>query len=175
MISFFIADLISISKQKIKTILIKRKFSYVLFRNRGSMQTLNDYKESNFFATTNIRPMLKTKVRGIHFSLFHDKLISKIPLFQSTNKTASVHNLQQIIKVQTLCNPEYIFISPIYSTKTHPNAKTLSRVKLFKILNKTSCKNFILLGGMNFDKTRQLKRLDTHNKIKGFASISEFI
>jgi thiamine-phosphate pyrophosphorylase len=65
-------------------------------------------------------------------------------------------------------------ISPVFATKTHPDAKPLGAMKLFKMINLING-NFIALGGLNEKRYKLLKKLDFKNKLKGFAGIRNFL
>lgn len=178
MISFFILDQNLLSKQKIENILKKKKMDEIIVRNRG----FEGEKKSPFnfnkkpYVQPNVQNLLSIDVKGLHFSLFYNKLISTNALkgVKTIKKTASAHNLQEIVKVFKLFKPNFIFISPIFPTETHLHAKTLGIIKLFSLINKAQYKNFIILGGISKTKANRIKKLDFHNKIKGFAGIRGF-
>ena len=176
MVSFFILDEALIGGEEIKKILKAHKFSKILLRNRVDEKFTNTYKIKNFYSTPNLKSFRATKTQGMHLSFFHNKLISKIPLLNTTiNKTVAAHDLKEILKANRNFKPQYFVISPIFQTNTHIEKKALSRIELFKIINKTTFDNFILLGGMNLKKMKQIQRLDSKKKIKGFAGINGFL
>jgi hypothetical protein len=162
MLTFIIKTKNSIGKQK----------KQILLRNRIlNRQNFEIPKRNKIFPilSSDFKPFLQTYSKGVHFSFFYDKLISKVP--KDCIKTTSVHNLQQILKAKG----DFLLISPIFFTKSHSKTQPLGILKLFNTINKTQNKNFILLGGMNEDKFNKMKRLDFKDKIRGFAGITTFI
>lgn len=174
MISFFIIDKNLISKQKIEESLRKSKFSEILLRNREEGKFQNELKLKKYYSTFNLNNPSKIKLKGIHVSLFYNKLLSEIPFLKDVKITVSAHNLKDIIICQKYLKPQYVFISPVFATKTHPNTKSLSVVQLFNYINSTKNRNFILLGGMNEERYKKIKRFDFKNKIRGFAGVNGF-
>ncbi len=157
----------AIGKQKIQ------KNCEILLRNRSRAGKFDFKMPKKVILSANYKPFLMVRTKGLHLSLFYDKLLSKAP--KHTFKTASCHNKQEIFKANRLFGADYFFISPIFPTKTHENAKTLGILRLFRMINGFQKLKFIVLGGMDEKKFKAVKRLDFKRQIKGFAGIRNFI
>jgi thiamine monophosphate synthase len=76
--------------------------------------------------------------------------------------------------IKRIC-PKYVFISPIFWTKTHPNAKPFGVLRAMKVAKmvKTVMPNcrIIFLGGMTQKRFFSIKKLDFDDIIYGFAGI----
>ena len=167
--NFFIFDENVCGKQKIKKLINVE----ILMRNRevnGGVNLKNSITSfsKKVFLPLNYRPFLRINTKGVHISLYYDRMQSKIP--KNTIKTVSAHNIKEVVRAMDL-KADFIFISPVFSTKSHPNQKPIGALMLFKILNFVKYNNFILLGGMDEKRLKLLKKLDYNNKIKGFAGI----
>lgn len=173
MLRFFILDENFLCKQKIQNILSEKRFNEVILRDRMLRKPLFRKRQHlKPMATSNFYPFLRTYIKGVHFSLFFDKIKSKNT--KGSLNTASSHNLKEIFAVRKLFSPDLIFISPVFQTKTHENDKILGVLRLFALINRINFKNFIVLGGVNEQNYKKIKRLDFTGKIKGFASIRNF-
>jgi thiamine monophosphate synthase len=102
--------------------------------------------------------------------MFYNKLLSKISIKNYKN-TVSVHNSKEIVKANRLFKPKFLIISPIYLTLSHAKSKPLGALKLFKIVNCSKNNNFIIMGGVSKERYKKIKKLDFHNRLRGFASI----
>ena len=83
----------------------------------------------------------------------------------------TIHDLQIISRIK----PEYVFISPVFATKTHPEIKPLGVARAFKIggiIKKLlpECR-IILLGGMTDKRFFAIKKMDSQNLLYGFAGV----
>ena len=173
MLKFFILDENFLCKQKIQNILSKRRFDEVILRDRVLRNPLfKKHQHLKPMVTSNFYPFLRTYIKGLHFSLFFDKMKSKNR--KGSLNTASSHNFKEVLAVRRLFNPDFIFISPVFKTKTHKNGKILGVLKLFSVINRANFKNFIVLGGVNEQNYKKIKKLDYNGRIKGFASIRNF-
>lgn len=172
--NFFIADENVLSKHKIKRIIDYGDISEVIFRNRLK-KTVSFLQRSSKtpILCTNYKPFLKTYAKGIHISLYHDRLRSKLPKYGI--RTVSTHNLKEILLAKMSLKANFIFISPVLETLSHEKQKPLGIIRLFHTLNQVQCKNIILLGGMSLAYYKRLKTLDFKGKIQGFASIRNFV
>jgi thiamine-phosphate pyrophosphorylase len=84
--------------------------------------------------------------------------------------SASVHNLKEL-KSATQQKADLIFVSPIYPTRTHPDARHLGPFGLKHISGHPQCSAAIIaLGGM----TRTLAAMFKNHKIDGWAGIDAF-
>jgi thiamine monophosphate synthase len=180
MISFFILDTNALSKQKIEKTLKGRKIKEIIVRNRGGAKESG--VENTFilkqkpFIQADLRNKLRIQTKGVHNSLFYDKMRSK-RLFsnvQNVKKTASAHNLREVLQVLRELRANFIIISPIFKTESHLNGKNLGILKLFRLINQVPFANFIIMGGVSEKKALKVKKLDFKSKIKGFASIRNF-
>ncbi len=164
--NFFISDKNALGKQKVRADLI--------LRNRTTKVVQYNPKNYNQkpILCCNYKPFLRTFTKGVHISLFYDAILSKVP--KTNLRTTSAHNIPQILRAKRLFKPKYIMISPVFATKTHPDAKPLGAMKLFKMINLING-NFIALGGLNEKRYKLLKKLDFKNKLKGFAGIRNFL
>lgn len=120
----------------------------------------------------------KIKADGVHFSDF-DKL--PLQFFQQKNFpekfifSFSCHNLKSALKAEK-SGFDMIFISPIFSTKSHLNTKNIGLKNLAKISLKTKsapyCESsFYALGGINSQNLSSIRKLN----LAGFGAISLFL
>jgi thiamine-phosphate pyrophosphorylase len=85
-------------------------------------------------------------------------------------RSASVHNLKEL-KNATQQKADLIFVSPIYPTRTHHDARHLGPFGLKHISGHPQCSAAIIaLGGM----TRTLAAMFKNHKIDGWAGIDAF-
>ena len=80
--------------------------------------------------------------------------------------TAPVHSAREAVAA-TRAGTDLLFVSPVFATGSHPNAKVLGRVR-FGLLIRTMRKPVIALGGMNKPRARSLRAM----KIYGWAAIA---
>jgi thiamine monophosphate synthase len=119
----------------------------------------------------------KLKADGVHFSDF-----DKLPL-QFFNKNSfekkfifslACHSEKSFLKLQKL-KPTIIFLSPIFTTTSHADTKTVGLINLAKIAFKNRNSNyfapqFYALGGINSQNIMSLRKLP----IYGFGAIDFF-
>lgn len=119
----------------------------------------------------------KIKADGVHFSDF-DKLPLQFLQKKSFNKkfifTFACHNFKSLLKARKI-KADIAFISPVFSTESHLNAKGFGIKNLAKISLKTkrdSCFHPMLyaLGGISSKNIISVRKLD----VSGFAAISLF-
>jgi thiamine-phosphate pyrophosphorylase len=79
--------------------------------------------------------------------------------------SASVHNLREL-KAAERRGAAFVFVSPVFPTRSHPGARTLGRVR-FGLLARQARIPVIALGGMDARKGRSLKALGAY----GWAGI----
>lgn len=119
----------------------------------------------------------KLKADGLHFSDFdkippqflQKKLWPKKFIF-----SLACHSLKSALKMEKL-TPDLLFISPIFSTTSHTNAKSFGLKNLAKISFKTKnqsyfAPNIYALGGVNLENLKSLQKLP----IQGFGAIDLF-
>ncbi len=100
----------------------------------------------------------KVKARGVHSSSFSLKKLQKRPDFPFCG--ASVHNLEELKRAQTL-NLDYVFLSPIFPTPSHPNAPALGKDSFKALIQHTPIPVFAL-GGVAMHDLPDLQRLGAH-------------
>jgi thiamine-phosphate pyrophosphorylase len=119
----------------------------------------------------------KLNADGLHFSDF-DKIPTQFLQKKLWPKnfifSLATHSLKSVLKAQKLA-PNWLFISPIFLTTSHPNTKNLGLKNLAKISFKTknqpySAINIYALGGVNLENLKSLRKLP----INGFGAIDLF-
>lgn len=111
----------------------------------------------------------KIKADGVHFSDF-DKIPLQIMRRKNLILSLACHSLKSVIKARKL-RPEMVFISPIFSTSSHQDTKSLGLLYLAKILAKNrKTLPIYALGGVNSSNIKALKKLG----ITGFGAINFF-
>lgn len=121
---------------------------------------------------------LKLKANGVHFSD-----LDKLPLQFFDKKSFpkkfifsfATHSLKSFLKARKL-NLDMIFISPIFSTTSHNDAKVLGIGNLAKITIQNKKQNYLqsslfALGGVTKENLKILKKLP----LKGFGAIDYFL
>lgn len=109
----------------------------------------------------------KIKADGVHFSDF-DLVIRRGS--KKNLLSISCHNYKSFLRAQRL-KPDLIFISPIFPTTSHPDAKALGLRYLAKIVAKNQKRLPIYaLGGVNLKNLKSLAKLG----IVGFGAINFF-
>jgi hypothetical protein len=93
-------------------------------------------------------------------------------------KSISFHSIYDLKRLKIL-QPHFVFISPIFRTKTHTGAKPIGKIQAFvlaKMIKNLSPKTEIfLLGGMTSELFRKIKKLDYNNLFQGYAGIREVL
>ncbi len=119
----------------------------------------------------------KLNADGLHFSNF-DKIPTQFLQKKLWPKnfifSLAAHCLKSVLKTQKLA-PDWLFITPIFPTTSHPNTKNLGLKNLAKISFKTknqpySAINIYALGGVNLENLKSLRKLP----INGFGAIDLF-
>ena len=92
----------------------------------------------------------------------------------AAKNSISFHENYDFLRLQKL-RPEMVFLSPVFETKTHPNAKPLGKIAAFKMgfaikKQMPKCKIY-LLGGVNEKRFSQIKKLDFPNIFSGYGFI----
>ena len=119
---------------------------------------------------------LELKANGIHFSDF-DKLPLQFFKKNSFPKnfifSFACHSESSIRKAKKL-KPNLIFVSPVFPTTSHADAKILGLRNLAKISVQNKKQNYFplfALGGINHKNLRILKKLP----LQGFGAIDYFL
>lgn len=123
------------------------------------------------FAAKSFKLYFEAKTDGIHFS-DNDKSWQKYCNYKRNNPrillSCACHNKKNLIKAAKK-DFEFLFISPIFRTDSHPEAKEIGHLKLSRmILDIKYHSNIYALGGVN---SRNLK-LIKNSGIGGFGFIS---
>lgn len=82
--------------------------------------------------------------------------------------TAPVHSIPQRIAAER-AGARLLFVSPVFATRSHPQARPLGRVKFGMLIRGAKCP-VIALGGMNPRRARVLAAFGIH----GWAGIDAF-
>ncbi|VAW91825.1 Mutator mutT protein (7,8-dihydro-8-oxoguanine-triphosphatase) [hydrothermal vent metagenome] len=112
--------------------------------------------------------LLQCDIAGIHLNRHRLFQYNYRPIHSDKILTASVHNLnelQQAIKIEV----DFIVVSPVLKTTSHPDAIPLGWSGFEKIINESSVPIFAL-GGMKQDMLVTAKKCGAF----GIAAISEF-
>jgi thiamine-phosphate pyrophosphorylase len=80
----------------------------------------------------------------------------------------SCHSREEALKAQAE-GMDYVFLSPVFSTKTHPDAKPLGLEKLREVCTKVDIPVFAL-GGINPEREKACREVGAH----GIAAIRMF-
>jgi thiamine-phosphate pyrophosphorylase len=83
-------------------------------------------------------------------------------------RTVAVHSAKEAALAKS-SRADLIFVSPVFPTRSHPDAKTLGRIGLAQIASNQRVKT-VALGGMTAQRARSLSAL----KIHGWAAIDAF-
>lgn len=110
----------------------------------------------------------KIKADGIHFSDLEKTSWREINKKSNFAKSFACHSKKSIIKAQK-SKADILFLSPIFATNSHKNAKTLGSRK-FRDYSKNNNKIIFALGGINETNIKEIIKL----KINGFGGIDVF-
>ena len=122
---------------------------------------------NKIFVANNPKLITNKKITGLYMSAYNNKTFSfnKNYLFNYTIIGAA-HNITDIRK-KFLIGCDIVFLSPIFKTTSHPNAKPVGLIK-FLLISKMFQNKVYPLGGVNE------KKLGYFNKYSKFAGISCF-
>ena len=125
-------------------------------------------KKSNnkLYLSNNIKMSIKLGLDGVYIPSLNKQInyCGSFNLPKNFKIIGSAHNLKEII-IKSKQGCEEIFLSPIFKSKK--SKKFLGIIK-FNLINISSKKNLIALGGINQKNYKRIRLL----KSKGFASIS---
>jgi thiamine-phosphate pyrophosphorylase len=123
-----------------------------------------------FFVGKDSKMALEIKADGVHYSDLDQNswqlIKKKYP--HKFSISLACHDFKSIQKAQN-SNAEILFLSPIFKTKSHENAKNLGLLKLVKSC-KYSSKKVFALGGVNSQNIGKVLK----NYADGFAGIEIF-
>jgi thiamine-phosphate pyrophosphorylase len=83
-------------------------------------------------------------------------------------RTMAVHTMREAALARAV-KADLIFVSPVFATRSHTNARTIGAIGLGQIAGQQRNRT-IALGGMNANRARQLSAM----KIYGWAGIDAF-
>jgi thiamine-phosphate pyrophosphorylase len=121
----------------------------------------------------------KLKAHGVHFSdfdLLPIQFLNKKSFPKNFIFSFSCHSEKSLKKAAKI-DLDMVFISPIFTTTSHNEAKTLGILNLAKISTQNKKQNYcrhlplFALGGINKKNIKALKKL----KLKGFGAIDYFL
>lgn len=121
----------------------------------------------------------KLSADGVHFSDFDNlpmQFLNKKSFPKNFMFSFSCHSEKSLRKASSL-NLDMVFISPIFTTTSHNEAKTLGILNLAKIATQNKKQNYFrplplfALGGINQKNIPALKKL----KLQGFGAIDYFL
>jgi thiamine-phosphate pyrophosphorylase len=96
---------------------------------------------------------------------FHQRSRGQTALLHS----APVHNAREIASVKR-GNPDLLFLSPLFNTKSHPGARPLGPLQFQRLAKLGKSADIIALGGMS----RQSAQMLSPRIIHGWAAIDAF-
>jgi hypothetical protein len=122
--------------------------------SKNSLNTISHFKNN-------------IKCNVIHLASAKNKRIA-------AKNSISFHRSYDFLRLQKF-HPDFIFLSPVFETKTHPKAKPLGKIAAFKMgfeikKQMPKCKIY-LLGGVNEKGFSQIKKLDFTNIFSGYGFI----
>ncbi len=88
---------------------------------------------------------------------------------EAKGRTARVHNAVEIRQAR-LRGPQLFFVSPLFATRTHPEMRTLPRMRAAALVRLTG-PNVVALGGMNERRFREVRKLG----FQGWAGIDAWL
>jgi thiamine-phosphate pyrophosphorylase len=83
-------------------------------------------------------------------------------------RTVAVHNIREAVQARRV-NADLIFVSPVFATQSHADARGIGVRELARIAGK-QCHKTIALGGMTAKRMKRLCALNLH----GWAAINAF-
>ena len=148
----------------------------VIYRNynvKNNLDTIISIKNAckkrglKFYLSNDVKLAIELNLDGAYVPSFNKKQIFTAYSFKKDFKLlGSAHNLMEI-KEKERQNVDYIFLSPLFSTKKNKNC--LGLYKFLNLMKKTK-KKIICLGGINKKNFNQIKIINPY----GIASISLF-
>ena len=113
---------------------------------------------AKLFFNGNIGLAVELGCYGVHLSSSELKRAaeSKVVLPNILSYGASCHNLLELQQAEQL-KTDYVFLSPVLSTNSHPGAKTLGWSKFFELSNSTKLPVYAL-GGMSVSDLATAKK-----------------
>ena len=148
----------------------------VIYRNykiKNNLDTIISIKDAckkrslKFYLCNDVKLAIKLNLDGAYVPSFNKNQIFTAYNFKKDFKLlGSAHNLTEI-KEKERQNIDYIFLSPLFSSKKNKNC--LGLYKFLNLMKKTK-KKIICLGGINEKNLKQIKNINPY----GIASISLF-
>jgi thiamine-phosphate pyrophosphorylase len=99
-----------------------------------------------------------------HADGFHGRIAGRAML-----QSAPVHDLREIAEAKRL-GAALVFLSPLYATHSHPEARALGLARFNQLARLTNPAKVIALGGMTRNRARSLDA----QRVNGWAAIDAF-
>ena len=122
-------------------------------------------KKLKLLIASDIKLAEDINAHGVHFPEYMIKknrinwvIVKNIKLRKNWIVTTAVHSLQAINKAE-LFDIDAALLSPVFSSKSHPNSKNLGINKFSKIVKKTKLPIYAL-GGINIKNIKSLLETD---------------
>ena len=148
----------------------------VIYRNykaKNNLDTIISIKNAckkkglKFYLSNNVKLAIRLDLDGVYVPSFNKNQVFTFYNFKKKFRVlGSAHNHVEI-KEKEKQNVDYIFLSPLFSSKK--NKKCLGLYKFLNLMSKTK-KKIICLGGINETNLNQIKNINPY----GIASISLF-
>lgn len=143
--------------------------AYPLCKQRGALLLINSDLSVKLVSGNEI------SVDGIHLSSKQLMALDSSPVFFSGRKqhklivAASCHNLDELQHAQ-MCGVDFVALSPVLATKTHPQAIPLGWVQFSELVNKINLPVYAL-GGLSETELMIAQRAGA----QGIAAIRAFL
>ena len=123
-------------------------------------------KKLKLLIASDIKLAKDINAHGVHFPEYMIKkkkkinwiIVKKIKSKKNWIITTAAHNLQAIKKAENY-DIDAALLSPVFSSKSHPNSKSLGINKFIKIIKKTKLPIYAL-GGINIKNVKSLRETD---------------
>ncbi len=148
----------------------------VIYRNykaKENLETIIDIKNAckkrrlKFYLSNDVKLAIRLDLDGVYVPSFNkNKMFTSYNFKKKFRLLGSAHNFAEI-KEKERQNVDYIFLSPLFSTKKNKNC--LGLYKFLNLMKKTE-KKIICLGGIKRKNLNQVKNINPY----GIASISLF-
>ena len=146
---------------------------YRNYKSKNNLDTIISIKDAckkrglKFYLSNDVKLAIKLDLDGAYVPSFNKNQIFTAYNFKKKFRLlGSAHNLTEI-KEKERQNVDYIFLSPLFSTKKNKNC--LGLYKFLNLMKKTK-KKIICLGGINKKNLNQIKNINPY----GIAAISLF-
>lgn len=132
----------------------------------SNMQTLCREHGAQLLLNTSPEVFSKTQADGLHLNRHQLMQTASRPIAENQLLGASCHNPEEILQAKKI-GVDYILISPVAQTSSHPDANPLGWDKFAELAELAGCPVFAL-GGMQIDDLSAAKQ----HGAQGIAAIS---